>query len=70
MFLKVMWNREGWPIYTMIHCESYIVEHSEDDDGWYVHVATKNSDNSICLRGKSEIFAMNSDGRTVDRIRA
>lgn len=72
MFLKVMWNRDDFPEYTLISCDTVIVNRLVDDNGQsYVHIITEKSSHSVCLKpAKSFAYVLNNDGKTIETIRA
>ena len=72
MFLKVMWNREDMPEFSLIQCGKINVARKKDGaDRSYVHVSTDDPEYSVCLKpGRSFAYVMNDDGKTIDTIRA
>ena len=79
MYIKVVWNREDYPEYTMVECGSYIVDRRENTETGqqpkpYVYVNIQCVDpnmksHSLCLSGRTEVFVMNESGKTIDTIR-
>ncbi len=78
MYIKIVWNREDSPEYTMFQCNSYIVTRRErgnpDQSEPYVYIVTQCLDpnshtDSVVLSGQAEAFVMNEAGKTIDTIR-
>ncbi len=68
MFLKVMWNREGFPNFSLYSCDEVIVQQRVDEDGAaYVHVTA--NEHSVCLKpGGYFAYVLNDNGKTVETI--
>ena len=69
MFLKVVWNREDMPDYTMISCSSYIVRREvKKDNKVFLHIMTENPEHTVCVSGNAVVFVMNENGKTIDTL--